>query len=54
MKMFAPYYGNEAAKKDVGKTEEPEPQQKQLEELRAKLNQMQEQLDALTGNGHES
>ena len=54
MKMFAPYYGNEAAKKDDGKTEEPEPAQEQLEELRAKLNQMQEQLDALTGNGRRS
>ncbi len=54
MKMFTPYYGDEAAKKDVGKTEGREPAQEQLEELRAKLNQMQEQLDALTGNGRES
>ncbi len=54
MKMFAPYYGDETARKDVGKTEEPEPQKEQLEELRAKLNQMQEQLDALTGNGRKS
>ena len=54
MKMFAPYYGDEAAKKDAGKSVEPEPAKEQLEELRAKLDQMQEQLDALTGNGGES
>ncbi len=53
MKMFAPYYGDDAANKDGGKREEPESAQEQLEELRAKLNRMQKQLDALTGNGRE-
>ncbi len=53
MKMFAPYYGDAAANKDVGKMEEPESAEGQLEELRAKLNQMQKQLDALTGNSGE-
>ncbi len=57
MKMFSPSQGP----LDGGKAEEPsapaqpaEPAEEQLEELRAKINRMQKQLDALTGDGGRS
>src|SRR5512134_3527093 len=49
MRMLAPFYGEDSSTTERETESHSKPSNEQIEELRSRLNDMQKQLDALTG-----